>query len=125
VAERPAGGGRNRGGVGRWKKEQRGKEALTRGPELAARGKGGSGRSGWGKRNGPAWPTRGRRRGKGAREGEGVGLLGSISFTSSFLFLFYTLSIQTNPIEFKIQFEFKPINSTQIKQCCGMNAQTL
>jgi hypothetical protein len=57
---------------------------------------------------------------KGAREGEGVGLLGSISFTSSLLFLFYTLSIQTIPIEFKILFEFKP---TQIKPCTSMNAQ--
>jgi hypothetical protein len=43
----------------------------------------------------------GRRRGKGAREGEGVGLLGSISFTYSFLFFFYTLSIQTILVEFK------------------------
>jgi hypothetical protein len=41
-----------------------------------------------------------------------------------FSFLFSTLTpIQTNLIEFKIQFEFKPINSTQLKKCCSMSAQ--
>jgi hypothetical protein len=109
----------------RREEEEKGEGSADARARAGSERKGRSGRSGWGKRNGPAWPMRGRRRGKGAREGEGVGLLGSISFTSSFLFLFYTLSIQTNPIGFKIQFEFKPINSTQIKQCCGMNAQTL
>jgi hypothetical protein len=42
---------------------------------------------------------------------------------SLFLFLY---PIYSNKLfEFKIQFEFKHINSTQIKQCCSMNAQTL
>jgi hypothetical protein len=44
---------------------------------------------------------------------------------SPLLFFFYTPLFQTNLIEFKIQFEFNSINSTQSKPCCGMNAQTL
>jgi hypothetical protein len=39
--------------------------------------------------------------------------------------LFFSTQHPNKPFEFKIQFEFKPINSTQIKQCCSMNAQTI
>jgi hypothetical protein len=68
-----------------------------------------------------------RKRGREGLRGRREGMLGwaacfySFPFSSSFL---YSL-IQTTPIEFNLQFEFKPINSAQIKQCCGMNAQTL
>jgi hypothetical protein len=52
-------------------------------------------------------PHAGVRRGKGAREREGAGLLGSLSFTSSSLFLLHTQTIQTihlnsNEFEFKL-----------------------
>jgi hypothetical protein len=60
------------------------------------------------------------------REGE-LGWAKALGWFPSLLFsfLFSTLTpIQTNLIEFKIQFEFKPINSTQLKRCCSMNAQT-
>jgi hypothetical protein len=63
----------------------------------------------------------------GEREGKQAGprSLGCLSFLFLFLLLSYTQLIQANLIEFKIQFEFKPINSTQLKQCCSMNAQTI
>jgi hypothetical protein len=73
VAERPAGGGRNRGGVGRWKKEQRGKEALTRGTTWPEREReGGERRAQAGKRRrqaGPSWQR------EGGREVRALGLV--------------------------------------------------
>jgi hypothetical protein len=92
--------------------------------------------AGWGSWAGSG--PRGKRKGEGVlglgglgqgREGErGVlgwwaGLFSFSPFLFLFLLLFYTQLIQTNLLEFKIPFEFKPINSTQIKQCCSMNAQ--
>jgi hypothetical protein len=65
------------------------------------------------------------RRGERGRVWAGLGCLSFSPFLFLFLLLFYTQPIQTNLIEFKIQFEFKPINSTQITQCCSMNAQTI
>jgi hypothetical protein len=62
-----------------------------------------------------------RERGRG--EGCWAGLPAFTLFP--FLLLSYTPLIQTKPIEFNLHFEFKPISSAQIKQCCGMNAQTL
>jgi hypothetical protein len=70
-------------------------------------------------------PDKERREGEGSWAGPRRGF-GCLSFIlSPLLFFFYTPLIQTNLIEFKIRFEFKSINSAQIKQCCGMNAQTL
>jgi hypothetical protein len=43
----------------------------------------------------------GKERERGPAGERGAGLLGFISFTSSFLFFFYILSIQTIPFEFK------------------------
>jgi hypothetical protein len=40
------------------------------------------------------------------------------------LFFFFTLPIQTKPFEFKYNLNSNLYTSTQIKQCCGMNAQT-
>jgi hypothetical protein len=54
---------------------------------------------------------------KGEKE-SGPGCL--VLFLSFFLYSIYSNKL----FEFKIQFEFKPINPTQIKQCCSMNAQT-
>jgi hypothetical protein len=67
-----------------------------------------------------AWPMRGKRKGgerrpEEKREGEVSGPakgFGLASFPFSFLLLSYTQLIQVNLVEFKIQFEFKPINST-------------
>jgi hypothetical protein len=50
----------------------------------------------------------------GLGQGEGLGCLSFI--LSPLLFFFYTPLIRTNLIEFKIQFEFKSINSTQLKK---------
>jgi hypothetical protein len=147
VAERPAGGGRNRGGVGRWKKEQRGKEALTRGPGLAARGKGGAGAWAGERESGPAaererkggerkkelglgcaelrelgreWPTRGKEEKREARGGE----LGCWALFS-FLLLFFFLSALKPFKPFHLnsnKFEFKPnTNKTMHQHECTSN----
>jgi hypothetical protein len=73
---------------------------------------------------GLGWPMRGRGGEKGPRgreRGEWAGLREGLGRFVSFFFSFFfsILNIQTK------LFEFKPINSTQIKQCCSMNAQTI
>jgi hypothetical protein len=81
-------------------------------------------------RRGPCGGKRGEERESPREErgrGEWAGLREALGWFLSlfFSFLFSTLTpIQTNLIEFKIQFEFKPINSTELKQCCSMSAQT-
>jgi hypothetical protein len=52
---------------------------------------------GEGEVSGPAWPMQER----GGERGPRVGLLGSLSFPSSFLFLLHTQTTQTIPFEFK------------------------
>jgi hypothetical protein len=154
AAERPTVSGRAAGGEKQGRgKGRRGKE-LTRGPRVSEReenggveGNGlgacwamrsprgeGNGERGMGcraaegkregERGGPAWPMReeGGERESWTELGQGFGLL---PFLLLSFFSFLYSNIQTKLFEFKIQFEFKPINSTQIKQCCSMNAQTI
>jgi hypothetical protein len=73
-------------------------------------------------KRGERGPERRERKGKWAGLREALGWFPSLFF--SFLFSNLTPN-QTNLIEFKIPFEFKPINSTQLKQCCSMSAQTI
>jgi hypothetical protein len=105
--------------LGHWKEEERGKEALTRGATLPERERRESGRSGGGKAptSGPevAARERGERaRVSGLRKEVGRAWLGrverrgergegcwALSFSSSFLFLFHTQTIQTILFEFK------------------------
>jgi hypothetical protein len=92
-------------------------------------GKRGGKRWAGGNRPGSAHVERGEKK-RGPRERGVLGwagrLLGWAAFYSFFFpFLFLYSTIQTILLEFKYNFEFKSIHSTQIKQCCGMNAQTL
>jgi hypothetical protein len=85
--------------------------------------KGGRGKSRWAS-GGPCGREE-RKKGPERERGEEGFWAGPLSLLSFlFLFSFLPSTIQTNLIEFKTQFEFKPINSTQLKQCCSMNAQT-
>jgi hypothetical protein len=107
--------GRNREeGIGRWKEEERG------GADMWAR----AGREGKGRGDATrSWPCGGGKWASVAHAGREeergrAGLAKALGWFPSlfFSFLFSTLTpIQTNLIEFKIQFEFKPINSTQLK----------
>jgi hypothetical protein len=132
---RPATGGRPAGEKqGRGKRKRR--EELTLGWEEGAdrRARSGSeGRRGRGAR-GVCWAGcwagpcgEGKEEGRaGPRVRERREVWAGWAGLFSFPFLFSKLNlIQTILIEFKIQFEFKPINSTQMKQCCSMNAPTI
>jgi hypothetical protein len=69
----------------------------------------------------------GERRGgpRGKEEGERDNWAGPMRFgllPSLFSFLFYTQTFKQNCLNSN-NFEFKPVNSTQLKQCSSMNAQ--